>query len=128
MSSKNVRLTTCTQSCDKLEENKNENPSLDKALPTGSPASSSNSPLTIKNPNIDMILSPPMSTLRNCIFNLNAQATQFYNVVEDLAQEPCAMYTLEVLQSCPTQGRNLLTSLGALDPDDTNLIHLNVEK
>ena len=37
------------------------------------------------------------------------------------------MSTLEVLQSCPTQRKNLLTTLGALDPDNTNLIHFNVE-
>ena len=37
------------------------------------------------------------------------------------------MSTLEVLQSCPTQRKNLLTALGALDPDNTNLIHFNVE-
>ena len=37
------------------------------------------------------------------------------------------MFTLEVLQSCPTQRKNLLTTLGALDPDNTNLIHFNVE-
>ena len=37
------------------------------------------------------------------------------------------MSTLEVLQSCPTQRKNLLTGLGALDPNNTNLIHFNVE-
>ena len=37
------------------------------------------------------------------------------------------MSTLEVLQSCPTQHKNLLTVLGALDPDNTNLIHFNVK-
>ena len=37
------------------------------------------------------------------------------------------MSTLEVLQSCPTQRKNLLTALGALDPDNTTLIHFNVE-
>ena len=37
------------------------------------------------------------------------------------------MSTLEVLQSCPTQCKNLLTTLGDLDPDNTNLIHFNVE-
>ena len=37
------------------------------------------------------------------------------------------MSTLEVLQSCPTQHKNLLTSLGTLDLDNTNLIHFNVE-
>ena len=37
------------------------------------------------------------------------------------------MSTLEVLQSCPTQRKNLLTALGALDLDNTNLIHFNVD-
>ena len=37
------------------------------------------------------------------------------------------MSTLEVLQSCPTHRKNLLTALGALDWDNTNLIHFNVE-
>ena len=48
-------------------------------------------------------------------------------MVEDLTQAPCAMSTLEVLQSFPTQRKNLLTALGALHPDNTNLIHFNVE-
>ena len=74
-----------------------------------------------------MILHPPKSTLRKVVFNPNSKAAQLYNVVEGLAQEPCAMSTLEVLQSCPTQRKNLLTALGALDPDNTNLIHFNVE-
>ena len=74
-----------------------------------------------------MILCPPKSTLWKAVFNPNSQAAQFYNVVEDLAQTPCAMSTLEVLQSCPTQSKNLWTALGALDPDNTKLIHFNVE-
>ena len=74
-----------------------------------------------------MVLRPPKSTLRKVVFNPNAQAAQFVNVVEDLAQAPCAMSTLEVLQSCPTQCKKLLTALGDLDPDHTNLIHFNVE-
>ena len=37
------------------------------------------------------------------------------------------MSTLEVLQSFPTRRKNLLTALGKLDPNKTNLIHLNVE-
>ena len=74
-----------------------------------------------------MILHPPKSTLRKAVFHPNARASPFYNVVEDLAQEPCVMSTLEVLQSCPTQRKNLLTALEALDPNNTNLIHFNVE-
>ena len=74
-----------------------------------------------------MVLRTSKSTLRKDIFNLNARAAQFYNVVEDLSQAPCVMSTLEVLQSCPTQCKNLLTALGDLEPDNTNLIHFNVE-
>ena len=47
--------------------------------------------------------------------------------MEDISQEPCEMSTLEVLQISPTQRKNLLTALGVLDPDNTNLIHFNVE-
>ena len=54
-----------------------------------------------------MILCPPKSTLWKAVFNPNA-------LVEDLAQAPCAMSTLEVLQSFPTQRKKLLTALGAL--------------
>ena len=37
------------------------------------------------------------------------------------------MSTLKVLQSCPTQCKNLLMTLGYLDPNNTKLIHFNVE-
>ena len=37
------------------------------------------------------------------------------------------MSTLEVLQICPTQRKNLLTTVEALDLDNTNLIHFNIE-
>ena len=52
---------------------------------------------------------------------------ELLNFVEDIAQAPCAMSTLEVLQSCPIQPKNLLTALVSLDPDNTNLIHFNVQ-
>ena len=37
------------------------------------------------------------------------------------------MSNLEVLQNCPTQHKKMLTTLGELDPDNTKLIHFNVE-
>ena len=67
MSSETVSLTTCTQSYDKPEEKKNENPSPDKSPPNGSLAFSSNGPLTIEKPNLDMILHLPKSTLRKFV-------------------------------------------------------------
>ena len=37
------------------------------------------------------------------------------------------MSTLEVIQRFPIQRKNMLTALGALDPDNTNLIHFSIE-
>ena len=51
---------------------------------------------------LDTVLHPPKSTIQKSLFNPNALANQYYNVVEDLAQEPCAMSTLKVLQIYPT--------------------------
>ena len=102
MSFETIRLNTRSQSYDKTVEKKDANPSFDKDPSTISPPSSSNGPLVIEKTNIDLILRPPKATLRKSVFNPNARASQFYNVVEDLAQAPCAMSTLNILQSCPT--------------------------
>ena len=40
---------------------------------------------------------------------------QNYIIVEDLAQGPCAMSSLKVHQSCPTQRKTLLEVIGAQD-------------
>ena len=61
-----------------------------------------------------MILRPPKNTLQKDVFNPNARAAQFYNVVEDLTQAPCAMSTLEVLQSSPTQRKKLINNIRIL--------------
>jgi hypothetical protein len=60
-------------------------------------------------------------------FNPHSRVAQNYNIVEDLAQAPSAMSTLEVLQSCPTQWKALLKAIGGIDPTDTNLIIFDLE-
>ena len=127
MSLDTIHLQTRSQNYDKPINKKEDQSSSGKSPSTSSLESSSTVPLSIEKPTLDMILHPPKSTLWKDFFNPNARAAQFYNVVEDLTQEPYAMSSLEVLQSCPTQRKNLLTALGALDPDNTNLIHFNVE-
>ena len=127
MSLDTISLQTRSQNYDKSTDKKEDHSSSGKAPSTGSPKSSSTIPLTIEKPILDMILRPPKSTLRKAIFNPNSQAAPFYNVFEYLAQEPCAISTLEVIQSCPTQRKNLLTTLGAKDLSDMNLIHFNPE-
>ena len=74
-------------------------------------------PLQIEKPYFDSILRPPKSTIWKSTFNPNSRAAQNYNIVEDLAQAPCAMSALEVLQHCPTQRKMLLASIGAFDPE-----------
>lgn len=43
-----------------------------------------------------------------------------------LAQAPSAMLALEVLQSCPTQRKSLLSTIGAIDPSDSSMITFNL--
>ena len=52
---------------------------------------------------------------KKTLHNPNARATSNYSVVEDLAQTPCAMLALEVLQSCPAQRDVLSAALGSMD-------------
>jgi hypothetical protein len=52
---------------------------------------------------------------KHSLHNLNARATPNYSIVEDLAQTPCVMLTLEVLQSFPSQWSALLSTIGAID-------------
>jgi hypothetical protein len=54
-------------------------------------------------------------------------ATQNYNIVEYLVQAPCAMSALEVLQNCPSQRRTLLSAIGAMDPEESNMITFNLD-
>ena len=37
------------------------------------------------------------------------------------------MYTLEVLQTCPTQRNNFLTKLGSMDPEISNVITFKLD-
>jgi hypothetical protein len=60
-------------------------------------------------------------------FNPHARAAQNYSIVEDLARAPFAMSTLEVLQICPTQHKELLKAIGGIDPTNTNLIIFDLE-
>ena len=54
--------------------------------------------------------------------NFNTRVAQHYSMFEDLAQAPCAMSALEVLQSYPTQRKALLSTIGGVDPSDLSLI------
>ena len=59
------------------------------------------------------------------LFNPRVREAQHYNIVEDLAQSPSAMSTLEVLQNFPSQKQALLLAIGGIDPADSNLVAFN---
>ena len=75
------------------------------------------SPLCIENPVDKPEVAPriPKGVLKRLGHNPNARATQNYFVVKDLGHTPCAMFALEVLQSCPSQRKALLSALGVND-------------
>jgi len=59
-------------------------------------------------------------------FNPNTRVAQKYNIVKDIAWEPCAMSALEVLQNFPSQHMTLLATIRALDPESSNAITFNL--
>lgn len=84
--------------------------------------SQSNGPLTLEKLAFEALSRPSKGALRCTTHNLNARASQHYNIVEDLSQALCAMSVLEVLQSFPTQQKALLTAIGAIDSADASLL------
>jgi hypothetical protein len=66
----------------------------------------------------------PKGAFKKSSHNPNARPAQNYSVVEDLSQNPCVMSSLEVLQSCPTQRKALLTSLGSTETCNLGTIML----
>jgi hypothetical protein len=84
----------------------------------------SNGPLTFEKHTFKATSHPLKGTLQ-CTHNLNGQASQHYNIVEDLSQAPCAMSTLEVLQSYPAQRNVLLQAIGAVDFADAIILYFD---
>jgi hypothetical protein len=72
-------------------------------------------PLQIEKTLGEMMTRIPKGAFNKASHNPNAKVTQNYSVVEDLSQTPCAMSTLEVLQSFPAQRKALLTALGSTE-------------
>jgi hypothetical protein len=70
----------------------------------------------------------PKGDFKKASHNPNVRATQNYYVVEDLSQTPCAMFSLEVLQSFPSQRKALLVSLGSAETCNLGMIMLDTTK
>jgi hypothetical protein len=63
-----------------------------------------NPPLTLHTENTlgEKTMHIPKGAFKITSYNPNTRASQNYPVVEDLSQTPCAMFSLEVLQSFPS--------------------------
>ena len=90
-------------------------------------SNATNGPLQIDRPSLDTIIRPPKGVIQNSFHNPSVCASHNYNIVEDLAQAPCAMSTLEVLQNFPSQRQTLLSTFGSFDLDTFGLITFNTE-
>jgi hypothetical protein len=82
-------------------------------------------PLQIEKTLGETMTGIPKGAFKKASHNPNARAAQHYSVVEDLSQTPCAMSTLEVLQSFPTQRKSLLTALGSTETCNSGTIMLD---
>jgi hypothetical protein len=82
-------------------------------------------PLQIEKTLGETITRIPKGAFKKASHNPNARAAQKYSVVEDLSQTPCAMFSLEVLQSFPSQRKALLTSLGSTETCNPSTIMLD---
>ena len=81
----------------------------------------------IPHSNTEPPLCIPLIPLRRNVHNPQARAAHKYSLVDNLAQSLTAMSVLEVLQTCPTQRKSLLSALGAVDPEDTRLITFDLD-
>ena len=100
MSSETVNLNTREHSYEPPLENKSDDIPSEKTSTSTPPT---NNGIHIEKPIPEAIFHPLKDTLHKSIINPNTRASQYYNIVEYLAQAPCAMLALEVLQTFPTQ-------------------------
>ena len=99
-----------------------------KEIIDGPPPPPVTGPLEIERPNAESVVRPPSKgVLCKSSYNPNAHAAHHYNIAEDLAQAPYAMSALEVLQSCPSQQKALLSTIIKIDPADSSLLSFNLE-
>jgi hypothetical protein len=125
-----INLTTLSMPYDtpvKLDKGKVTNGTYTLPDPSPSFIIPLSRPLQIEEPMFNSILRPPKSTICKSTFNPSSRATHNYNIFEDLAQAPCAMSALEVLQHCPSQRRMLLDIIDTVDPDSSNDIMFNLD-
>jgi hypothetical protein len=84
-------------------------------------------PLMIPRPNIEPTIHIPHIPLQHNVNKPWSREAHNYSLIDDLAQSLASMSILEVLQTCPTQWKSLLSTLGAVNPTDTRLITFDLD-
>jgi hypothetical protein len=97
-------------------------PTTSEAIPV-----TTRQPLMIPRPNIEPPICIPHISLLWNVNNPQVRATHNYSLVDDLAQSPTTMSVLDILQTCPTQRKSFLSTLGAVDPTNTRLITFDLD-
>jgi hypothetical protein len=75
---------------------------MSESAEKGKEASNPPPPLHIEKTMGETMTHIPKGVFKKASHNLNARVAQNYFIMEDLAQTPCAMSSLEVLQSFPS--------------------------
>jgi len=102
------------------------NPQLTDNKADDQPSSSITTSTKVVPPIIfELTIKPPKGVAHKPTFNPRARVGKHYNIVEDLAQFPCARSTIKVLQNFPSQKQALLLASGGIDPTDSNLVSFN---
>jgi hypothetical protein len=91
----------------------------------GKEAENPSVPLQIERTMGETMTRIPKGAFKKASHNPNVRAAQNYSVVEDLSQTPCAMSSLEVLQSFPSQRKALLAALGSTETCNPGTIMLD---
>jgi hypothetical protein len=102
-------------------------PAKSRPIPLETIPAPTGPPLVIRLPNAETPLCIPHILLRRNVHNPQARASHNYSLVDDFEQSPTTMSVLEVLQTCPTQRKSLLSALGVVDPVDTQLITFDLD-
>jgi hypothetical protein len=91
---------------------------MPKSIEKGKEASNPLTPVQIEKTVGETMTRIPKGVFKKASHNPNVRATENYFVVEDLAQTPCTMSSLGVLQSFPSHRKALLSALGATEPSN----------
>jgi hypothetical protein len=96
-----------------------------KSVEKGKESTNPSTPLQIKKVLGKTMTRIPKGAFKKASHNPNVRITQNYSIVEDLAQTPCAMSTLELLQSFPSQRKSMVSTLGVAKTSNLGAILFN---